>query len=188
MSQARRLSPAFSSHVRNPDREQPRIAPRPPRVRPREFLYSRRLGDRDRDFFVAAHLILRKTAKRVYVTRRSYGPDQLGTEDERWDDHEPAIALDRLKLERDGSVYSSGHRLSDFYVSREQAEGEPDHLIVDAFERLGLRPPASLEDIKTAYRRKALEAHPDRGGDSSEFQRIEAAYRQLLREAQVSEI
>ena len=55
-----------------------------------------------------------------------------------------------------------------------------------AFRQLGLRPPASLDDIKAAYRRKALEAHPDRGGDPAEFHAVEAAYRQLLRAAQAS--
>ncbi len=135
---------------------------------------------------IAAHLIVKKTAKRVYVTRKSCGPDQLGTADERWEENEPAIALDRIKLERDGSVYSSGHRLSDFFASRELALGDSEPRGESAFRRLGIRPPASLDDIKSAYRRKALEAHPDRGGSPSDFQAVEAAYRQLLREAQAS--
>ena len=154
------------------------------RERPREYLYTRRLGE-DGETFVVAHLILKKTARRIYASRTSCGPDQLGTEDERWDEDEPAIALDRLKLERDGSVYSSGHRLSDFFRSRDDAQGDGAARNDSAFRELGIRPPASVEDIKSAYRRRAFEVHPDRGGKPAEFQAVEAAYRRLLRQAQV---
>ena len=184
MYQSRRASSRLRPpQVSRPDR--PKVGARSPANRPRDYLYTRRLGEGE-EFFVAAHLILRKTAKRVYVTRKSCGPDQLGTDDERWADDEPALALDRAKLERDGSVYSSGHRLSDFFATREAALGESDSLGIAAFRVLGIHSPASVEDIKAAYRRKALDAHPDRGGSPSEFQAVEAAYRQLLREAQAS--
>jgi DnaJ domain len=185
MYQARRISTAFHSPKKE-DREKARPAPRPTRARAREYLFTRRLGDQE-EFFLAAHLIVRKTAKRVYVTKRSCGPDQIGTDDEQWDENEPAIALDRLKLDRDGSVYSSSHRLSDFFASRELAGADSEQRGDDAFRQLGIRPPASLEDIKAAYRRKALEAHPDRGGTPADFQVIEAAYRQLVRDAQATQ-
>jgi hypothetical protein len=156
--------------------------------RPREYVFTRRLGNADDDgIVVAAHLILRKTAKKVYATVRCCGPDQIGTEDERWDPDEQAIALDRIKLERDGSVYSSRYRLSDFFASREQAMGDSPQSGQNAFQVLGIQAPATLDDIKSAYRVKALEVHPDRGGSQSEFHEVEAAYRQLLREAQVWE-
>jgi hypothetical protein len=180
--QARRMSTSFRPMVRV-DRES---TPRPKRQRPREYLYTRCLGDHD-ELFVAAHLILRKTPRRVYVTRSSCGPDQLGSEDECWRETEPSLALDRLKLERDGSVYSAGHRLSDFYVTREAAQGEAESLGGYALGLLGIRPPCSLDDIKAAYRRKALEVHPDRGGSPADFQAVETAYRRLLAEAQASE-
>lgn len=42
---------------------------------------------------------------------------------------------------------------------------------------LGLSPGASLDEIKTAYRRRAKELHPDYSGQSSEpFQEIQEAY------------
>jgi DnaJ domain len=182
MYQARRMSSSFRSSVR----EKTSRPAQPRRERSREYLYSRRLGEQD-EIFLAAHLVLKKTAKRIYVTRKWCGPDQIGSDDERWDENEPSIALDRLRLERDGSVYSSGHRLSDFFASRDGVLGDSEPRGDAAFRTLGICPPASLDDIKAAYRRKALEAHPDRGGSPSDFQAIESAYRQLLREAQVSE-
>ncbi len=187
--QARRMASGFgyAQRVKRDKPDRPASPGQPRRDRPREYLYTRRIGDDD-GFVIAAHLILRKTAKRIYVTRRSCGPDQVWTKDEHWEENERAIALDRLRLERDGSVYSAGHRLSDFYASRETAMGEAEHSGPAAFRTLGIRPPCSLDDIKTAYRRKALEAHPDRGGSPADFQEVEAAYRQLLREAQATDV
>jgi hypothetical protein len=136
---------------------------------------------------IAAHLVTRKTARRAYVTRRSCGPDQIGTEDECWGPDERTIALDRTRLERDGSVYSGSHRHSDFYATRDAAMGDAPRGGQAAFSVLGLRAPCTVEDIKAAYRRRALEVHPDRGGTPADFQAVEAAYRRLLREAQAPE-
>jgi hypothetical protein len=41
---------------------------------------------------------------------------------------------------------------------------------------LGLLPPYALEDVREAYRQKALTSHPDRGGDPAEFVRLSDAY------------
>ncbi len=45
-----------------------------------------------------------------------------------------------------------------------------------AFAVLGLPLAASLDDIKAAYRRKAILAHPDRGGDHAVMVKLNAAY------------
>jgi DnaJ-class molecular chaperone len=44
------------------------------------------------------------------------------------------------------------------------------------YDILGIERGASPQDIKTAYRKLAMEHHPDRGGDESKFQRISQAY------------
>ncbi len=45
------------------------------------------------------------------------------------------------------------------------------------YETLGLKPNASAEEIKSAWRRKAAEHHPDReGGDAAQMARVNAAY------------
>lgn len=47
----------------------------------------------------------------------------------------------------------------------------------EAYEILGVPPGSPIETVKEAYRRRALEAHPDkRGGDHEEFVRVRAAY------------
>jgi hypothetical protein len=45
-----------------------------------------------------------------------------------------------------------------------------------AFTVLGLHSFASLEEIKAAYRRRALQLHPDRGGDHASMVKLNAAY------------
>eukprot|EP00658_Telonema_sp_P-2_P013403 TRINITY_DN15075_c0_g1_i5.p1 TRINITY_DN15075_c0_g1~~TRINITY_DN15075_c0_g1_i5.p1 ORF type:complete len:485 (-),score=129.93 TRINITY_DN15075_c0_g1_i5:99-1448(-) len=47
--------------------------------------------------------------------------------------------------------------------------------IRDRYEVLGVAPDASFDEIKKAYRRRALETHPDRGGDIEEFKRLAKA-------------
>ena len=46
---------------------------------------------------------------------------------------------------------------------------------------------ASEADIRGAYRRRALQTHPDKGGDEEEFKRVGAAYAVLSDEAKRSE-
>lgn len=52
-----------------------------------------------------------------------------------------------------------------------------------ALSILGLPRGASLDDIKRAYRKRALETHPDRGGEQGEFVRVQRAYESATRRA-----
>lgn len=49
----------------------------------------------------------------------------------------------------------------------------------DYYEVLGVSKDASPEEIKKAFRKKAVELHPDRGGDESKFKEINEAYEVL---------
>jgi hypothetical protein len=46
---------------------------------------------------------------------------------------------------------------------------------------LGVGRDASLEELKAAYRRRVLEAHPDHGGDEASFRRVLDAYEEAVR-------
>ena len=49
----------------------------------------------------------------------------------------------------------------------------------DYYETLGVGKDASADEIKKAFRRAAVEHHPDRGGDESKFKEINEAYEVL---------
>ena len=48
------------------------------------------------------------------------------------------------------------------------------------FETLRVDPDADADEIEQAYRRRVMEAHPDHGGSASEFQRVRAAYEEII--------
>ena len=52
------------------------------------------------------------------------------------------------------------------------------------YNTLGVGETAAPEEIKRAYRKLASQHHPDKGGDTAQFQEIEAAYRILSDPAQ----
>src|ERR1700742_2831220 len=49
----------------------------------------------------------------------------------------------------------------------------------DYYEVLGVKKEASADEIKKAFRRQAVEHHPDRGGDEAKFKEINEAYEVL---------
>jgi DnaJ-class molecular chaperone len=50
---------------------------------------------------------------------------------------------------------------------------------MDYYSTLGVNKGANAEEIKKAYRSLAMKHHPDRGGDSAQFQKIQEAYATL---------
>jgi hypothetical protein len=51
---------------------------------------------------------------------------------------------------------------------------------ISAWELLGLAAGASLAEVKTAFRARALVAHPDQGGDADTFRELHRAYERLV--------
>lgn len=58
---------------------------------------------------------------------------------------------------------------------------------MDFYEILGLKKDASQEEIKKAYRKKAVEHHPDKGGDPETFKQAQIAYDNLSDEQKRSD-
>jgi hypothetical protein len=49
------------------------------------------------------------------------------------------------------------------------------------WQTLGLAADATLLDIKRAYKKRALETHPDRGGAADDFRAVQSAYEAALK-------
>jgi DnaJ domain len=49
-----------------------------------------------------------------------------------------------------------------------------------AWSVLGLAPGASLAEVKRAFQRRALETHPDQGGEAEHFRAVQRAYEKLV--------
>ena len=52
--------------------------------------------------------------------------------------------------------------------------------MTDYYTILGIKSTATTEDIKKAYRKKALKHHPDKGGDPEKFKKLSVAYETLV--------
>ena len=48
------------------------------------------------------------------------------------------------------------------------------------YQAIGVDKQASVDEIKKAYRRKAMKSHPDKGGDAEEFKKLQEAYEVLI--------
>jgi curved DNA-binding protein CbpA len=56
----------------------------------------------------------------------------------------------------------------------------PEAVRASLWSILGVEPRATVEEIKRAFRKRALETHPDRGGDAELFRSVQRAYEQAL--------
>ncbi|WP_226021497.1 J domain-containing protein [Halomicrobium salinisoli] len=65
----------------------------------------------------------------------------------------------------------------------DEDEERQEHPTAAAFRELGLPTSATLEEVKSAYRDKVKEVHPDHGGDEDEFKRVREAYTTARRHA-----
>jgi len=52
---------------------------------------------------------------------------------------------------------------------------------IDPFEILGVDATATKDEVKQAYKKKAWDAHPDRGGSNNEMMKVNAAFEAISR-------
>jgi hypothetical protein len=156
-----------------------------------EFLYTYGCPSWDRAW--RAHLVLKKTPKRIWVTAWSTRLEDLEKDPEGEAERLRFTAefseyyrLDRQLLERDGHVDRRGSPAFRFYLKpgvyddpTPRATRPAPTGIRKELGILGLSWPCSASDVRVAYRRLALQAHPDRGGSAELFRRIKAAHDRL---------
>lgn len=92
-------------------------------------------------------------------------------------EHElPGVALaDRLPFETPAREPSEGPGTAAGPHAGGEAPPEPAATAA-AFERLGLAPTATPEEVRSAYRERVKAVHPDQGGDPEAFRRLREAY------------
>jgi DnaJ-domain-containing protein 1 len=90
-------------------------------------------------------------------------------------------AYERLNGQRfrDAAGDFAGKRSSS-NSSRSSSYRPSSGAVESQFAVLGLAPGATLHDVKTAYRDKVKQHHPDQGGEIQEFLRLQEAYEFLL--------
>jgi len=70
-----------------------------------------------------------------------------------------------------------GHGHGHGHDDDDSSRGEVDNK--EFYEIVGVPQDANQDDIKKAYRKKVIKAHPDKGGDVEEFKKLQAAYEVL---------
>ena len=142
----------------------------------RRFVYALHTSDYDGQDYWVAYPIKKVTAQRLFIGRDSKlvgGEDRLARP---YDPLEECASLDRAEFERRGEVYC--HKWREFFY-RElpgPSRSAPNAVIERALSVLGLAWPATPDEIRAAYRRRSLVAHPDTGGTDDEFRRVHEAY------------
>ena len=90
------------------------------------------------------------------------------------------------QVEEDLLAKAIERSLLDFAIQlRHVGRGEPG-VEADPYTVLGVKEGASVSAIRQAYRRRALETHPDRGGTPGTFLQVQHAYRRLTEKEEES--
>jgi len=80
-------------------------------------------------------------------------------------------------FEKEENWYSDS---SNFHDNPFQDHGSFNFSEDKEYKVLGLKRSSSQEEIKQAFRKKAMETHPDKGGDPAEFRKVREAYECLI--------
>jgi hypothetical protein len=142
----------------------------------RRFVYAHAISEYDGCEYWVAYPILKITAKRIFVGRDSH---EVGEEDGLARPHDPmaeSASLDRAEFEREGRIYCHKWREVFHQNLPGPSRSVPNAMIEQSLSVLGLTWPATPGEIRAAYRRRSLVAHPDTGGSDEKFRRVHEAY------------
>jgi len=130
-----------------------------------------------------AHRILKKTAKSIFIEAGCYEHEARGR----------SHRLDRVKLESvdpifktPGCYFNSGEfrgAMCGVFFTLDPVsdwEKEQDGDVPECLQALGLKLPATEQQVKRAFRRLAKKHHPDAGGESQAFRHLQEQYETAL--------
>ena len=80
----------------------------------------------------------------------------------------------------EGGASSSAHRRSSGR-STTATTNAARATATSIWETLGITARATADDLKRAFRRRALATHPDRGGDAEAFRQVQSAFKEAQR-------
>lgn len=84
-------------------------------------------------------------------------------------------AVDRYGVTKRGEQYAGWHALPNY-------SGELS--LNESCEILGVKPNSNIEEVKRAFKAKALKCHPDQGGSVEQFNQVKFAYEVLVKHEQ----
>ena len=90
------------------------------------------------------------------------------------------------QLESEQMAKAIENSLLDFALQLHAHRGDAPCVVENPSEVLGVVPGAPAADVRAAYRRLALKAHPDHGGSPAAFLRLQRAYKRLMAETEPS--
>lgn len=88
------------------------------------------------------------------------------------------LLLERLRIAEQHGVQYQGLTFTKELTATSPETARKESLL-DAYDVLGVSPDDPAELIKDVFRRKSMFYHPDRGGDSEKFKRLNKAYEHM---------
>lgn len=96
---------------------------------------------------------------------------------------EPIWARAWNRVLRGEDPWPNGPRAAESPRPREAPAAPAEGAPLSVWALLGVSPGATPEDLKAAFRKKAIAMHPDQGGDPEAFRRLLHAYEEARRRA-----
>lgn len=146
----------------------------------RDFIHGAQFGWNTQ---FAPYRIVAITAQRIVVEYQRNTIARRPTTKKEWS----PLFLNRATMEREGKQYHTRYH-EYFYAKKPKADPEHEYQFqphvpapTKAMTILNLSAPYSVADVRRAYKRLALQTHPDLGGNSTDFIKLKQAHDDALR-------